>query len=437
MAPEHSTDEPDKPEPKRLIRLRRAGPSWIAAGCAVSVGLTVIIGFEVDAASRVPIVLAVLTATILVWLFTFLMLKRGVIAPLDDIGAAVRANDMKGLNDVARRTAVAEFHTLIAAFTSFIVLEQQRSEELNAAMRLRTAELTESLERLQRTQDMLRRHERLASLGQLAAGVAHEVNNPAGYIRNNLEMLDRYVRDINEREREFRRAAETSASVRELSERMNIYDRDHDLHFVFSDLPEVVGASRTGIERIIRIASSLTAFSRAEDGNLHPVRVADSVRTAVDMIRTSLPDDIAVELTLDEDVWVCASPGRLEQVFVNLLSNARDALMSEASDSHNASKKITLQIWHGPIEEGVVTVSVRDNGCGMDAKVAANALNPFFTTKAVGEGTGLGLSIAHEIVDGIGGSLDIQSEEGRGTAVLVRLPDCGGSNGYDSTGNRR
>ncbi|MFP4643829.1 MAG: sensor histidine kinase [Spirochaetales bacterium] len=423
------------PEREQLIRLQYAGPAWLAGGWVLCVVLFVLCFFQVDADNFAAFAAFGLTGVTLAWLLTGVALQRRVIAPLREVGAAVRANNTNALNNAARSTSFAELHALIASSTSYIVYEHQRSEELATAMRLRTAELASTIEQLERTQDSLRRQERLVSLGQLAAGVAHEVNNPAGYIRNNLEILQQYVDDLIRRESEFRECANRSERVGELLEQMDRFDRQHDMSFVFSDLPHVIAASRTGVERIIRIVSSLTTFARTEDGTMHPVRVADSVRTALDMMRTSLPDDIELDIRLDEDAWSCASAGRLEQVFINLLSNARDALTGDTQHSSESSKRIAIQMWHGGNEQNTIAVAIRDNGCGMDSRVLERALDPFFTTKGVGEGTGLGLSIAHEIVDGIGGSMDIQSQPGRGTVVLMRMPDCGGTNGNDRNGN--
>ena len=225
--------------------------------------------------------------------------------------------------------------------------------------------------------------DRMASLGTLAAGVAHELNNPLAYVMANLEFIERELLTTNA---------------------------------VSTEVASALAESLDGLERMGAIVSSLREFSHPHDDATALVNVADVVAGAVKLASLRLDGRAALDVELpSEPLEVRGVEARLSQVFVNLLLNAIAAL-DPAKSATNVIRVRAAAADHG------VVVEVCDNGCGVPAAIRSRVFDPFFTTKAVGEATGLGLSIAQQIVRGAGGEIELESEEGRGATFRVVLP---------------
>ncbi|MEO8706246.1 MAG: ATP-binding protein [Kofleriaceae bacterium] len=225
--------------------------------------------------------------------------------------------------------------------------------------------------------------DRLTALGTLAAGVAHEINNPLTYAQLSLQRVERTLA-----------VAGLSDELRRTI-RMQLADAHH------------------GIDRVATITSSLRMFARPDDAPPGPIDVVAVATRAVEMVDNDLRHRARFEREIASVPHAIANASRLEQVIVNLLLNALQALQPDAPDA-----KISLQISSG---DGRVTIHVRDNGRGIPEAVRARVFDPFFTTKPIGEGMGLGLSVCKSIIEGFGGTIDIASAEGAGTAVTVAL----------------
>ncbi len=259
--------------------------------------------------------------------------------------------------------------------------------------------------------------EKLASLGMLSAGVAHEINNPLAYVANNLAVLERDVRFLIDVLDLYRRGHATfEAACPELALEVARLDDDFDLAYVQENMGKLLHSTRQGVKRVADIVQNLRGFARLDRAAVDQADVHEAIRTALDMIRGRVDRrGIAIEEHYGDVPEVAGSPAQLNQVFLNLLVNALQAIEA----THRADGRITITTANAADDE--VVVEVADNGCGIPDDVLPQIFDPFFTTKGVGDGTGLGLSITHGMVHDQGGRLEVESDPGQGTRFRVFL----------------
>ncbi|PBJ81903.1 sensor histidine kinase [Lysobacteraceae bacterium NML93-0399] len=265
--------------------------------------------------------------------------------------------------------------------------------------------------RFNAAQEQLLQSEKLASIGQLAAGVAHEINNPIGYVHSNLGSLQEYVGnlfaliDVYERAMRSHDPKAMSAEIDDTRERL-------DVDFISRDLPQLLTESRQGIERVTRIVRDLRDFSRSD--REHAWRLAD-LHAGLDSTINIVWNELRYKATLEKDYgtlpMIECLQSELNQVFMNLLLNAGQALGEQGT--------ITVRTCHEP---GQVWVEIEDTGTGIAPDVMQRIFDPFFTTKSVGKGTGLGLSISYGIVAKHHGRIEVDSTPGAGSRFRVILP---------------
>ncbi|MBW4486479.1 MAG: response regulator [Trichocoleus desertorum ATA4-8-CV12] len=292
---------------------------------------------------------------------------------------------------------------------------QQWNEVLEQRVTERTVRLTQALEDLQRFQLQLVQSEKMSALGQLVAGIAHELNNPIGCIASNLAPAFEYVSDVTKVIEFYRQSCPEAAS--QLDRALG----DIDIDFALEDLPKLLNSMRLSTERIKDLSISLRNFSRSDATTKMRANLHDGLESTLTILRHRLKavgprPAIAIVKDYGELPELECYPGLLNQVFMNVLANAIDALEEALPTTPQISIQTTF------VDQQIV-VHISDNGRGIPAEIQQRAFQPFFTTKGVGKGTGLGLSIARQIVEEKHeGRLSVTSELGQGTEFAIALP---------------
>lgn len=305
-------------------------------------------------------------------------------------------------------------------------------KQAEVALRQAKEEAETALQSLQQTQTQLIQAEKMSGLGQLVAGVAHEINNPVNFIYGNLRHTSEYTQDLLELIQLYQQTYPVSPA--HLEEKIAAVDLD----FIMADLPKMLNSMKVGADRIRQIVLSLRNFSRLDEAEMKPVDIHEGIDSTLLILQSRLkakPDRPAIELIKDygDLPLVECYAGQLNQVFMNILANAIDALeqyddQRSATDLQTHPSCITIRTHVAtdntqPGQPQTVVVRIQDNGPGMTAQVRQRLFNPFFTTKPAGKGTGLGLSISYQIVvEKHGGSLQCCSQPGQGAAFKIEIP---------------
>ncbi|HOE41973.1 MAG TPA: PAS domain S-box protein [Rhodoferax sp.] len=290
-----------------------------------------------------------------------------------------------------------------------------RRVRVEAMLQQKISELTLLNQRLSEAQGQLLQSEKLAAIGQLAAGVAHEINNPIGFVRSNLGTLADYVDDLLSIDRVYM-DFEDQLAAREptLFARVKAIKNECDHDFIVGDLKNLLHESGEGLDRVIKIVQDLKGFSRIGESGWLWADLHMGLESTLNIVHNEVKYKAEVVRELGDLPEVYCIPSQINQVFMNLLLNAAQAI-----ESHGV---ITLR---SGCDGAWVWIEIRDNGCGIAPATVGRIFEPFFTTKPVGKGTGLGLSLAWGIVQRHLGTIDVQSEVGKGTTFRIRLPIAG------------
>jgi two-component system NtrC family sensor kinase len=273
-------------------------------------------------------------------------------------------------------------------------------------------ELTELNRRLSAAQDQLMQSEKLASIGQLAAGVAHEINNPIGYVFSNFGTLEKYMVDLFRMLQAYQ-DAEAGLGDAPARARLAALREEIELDYLKEDIPTLMSESREGIKRVRKIVQDLKDFSRVdarqewEWSNLH-----NGIDSTLNIVNNEIKYKCEVVKQYGDLPEVECLPSELNQVFMNLLVNAAHAITAERG---------SITIRTGTEGENA-WVEIQDSGCGIPKENLKRIFDPFFTTKPVGKGTGLGLSLSYGILQKHGGRIEVDSEIGRGTCFRLTIP---------------
>ncbi len=305
-------------------------------------------------------------------------------------------------------------------------LEQEKIN-LEQKVKVRTADLQKTLEELKETQLQLIQQEKMSSLGQLVAGIAHEVNNPINFISGNINYLNNYTKDLLSLVHFCQHKYSSDSDFQEMIE-------DAELDFVIQDLPEVISSMKMGAKRISEIVTSLRNFSRLDEAVIKKADIHEGLESTLLILRNRLEPTlyrpkIEVLKSYDDLPFFEYHVGHINQVFMNILSNAIDALDEKAEEdlikhsSFDFKEDYQIMIQTKLIESNLIAVSIKDNGNGICETVKHKIFDPFFTTKPIGKGTGLGLSVSYKIItEKHHGRLICISEPGQGTEFLIELP---------------
>jgi signal transduction histidine kinase len=342
-----------------------------------------------------------------------------------------------------------DVHQLLLSQLQIHELATVAMRESQAQLRHQAQQLEQALIELQRTQTQLIQTEKMSSLGQLVAGVAHEINNPIGFIYSNLFHAKEYSQALIEMLELYQQhCPESIAAIEAASEKI-------ELDYLLEDLPKVLSSMQQGAERIRDIVLSLRNFCRLDEAQMKQVNIHDGINNTIMLLQSQLKgkpgyEAIAIHKEYGELPLIQCYPGQLNQVFMNILVNAIYAL-NEGNKSKNIDKNDnkkpetaipndrlpdsqssidnsgyltpTIRICTKLTDENKVVIKIFDNGPGMAEDVRNRLFDPFFTTKPVGQGTGLGLSISYEIVvNQHGGELKCLSEPGKGCEFAIEIP---------------
>ena len=355
-----------------------------------------------------------------------------IVRPILRLNWASEAMASGNLNQTVETSGIRELNTLSNSFNhmagqlheSFTALEKSK-EELEDRVEERTTELKNTLEELQRSQSQVIQSEKMSSLGQLVAGVAHEINNPVNFIHGNLAHVQEYTQDLLALIQLYQQYHPYPvAEIQTVAE-------DIDLEFLQSDLPKLLSSMKVGTDRIRQIVLSLRNFSRIDEAEFKRVDIHEGIDSTLMILQHRLkgkPEQPEIEVIKDYDNVppVECYAGQLNQVFMNILVNAIDAL------EENNTKRTYQEIENNPsqikIRTSVVNstwlqVAIADNGVGISKEFQQRIFDPFFTTKPIGKGTGMGMSISYQIVtEKHGGKLECFSTPGKGTEFIIQIP---------------
>lgn len=290
---------------------------------------------------------------------------------------------------------------------------EQMLEDKSRELYHQNRRLEESYEQLQQQQNALVQSEKLATLGTLTAGVAHEINNPLAYVISNVAAAKEYIEAYDQLVGFIQQHELAKLMPEELLREWEDLQDKLDLEFMQEDYPSVLSDTQEGLDRVRDIVHSLRSFSRVQEGEREPADLVEAMRSTLRLLHNELKSRVMLTLELNELPPVCCNLNEINQVFTNLIINAVHAMR----DQPRAELKI-----HSEAKEGFALISVEDSGCGMTQDVMKEIFTPFYTTKPVGEGTGLGLSITWSIIQDHSGDIQVESEPGKGTRFLVKLP---------------
>ena len=312
-----------------------------------------------------------------------------------------------------------------------ITEERRKSEEIKALnkkiiesaaqIEAKNKKLEAALKRLEETQTQMLQSEKMASIGQLAAGVAHEINNPTGFVSSNLKTLEDYQEDIDGLIQKYRKLKEliekdgkldpSSEQVASLLEEIGEYEEEIDIDYIQEDVRDLIKDCREGTERIKKIVMDLKDFAHPGEGVMQATDVNKGLESTLNVVYNELKYKANIIKEFGKLPLIQAYPQQLNQVFMNILVNAAQAI----------EKKGEIRIKTEAVD-GYVRIKISDTGCGIPKENLNKIFDPFFTTKDVGKGTGLGMNIAYGIVKKHNGTIEVESTVGKGTTFTIKLP---------------
>lgn len=337
-------------------------------------------------------------------LLTFGVATEGILL---SIALATRINDYKRdkeLSQIEANKLLIENERIINEQN--IILENKVKE--------RTIELQNTLTNLKDTQSQLVNVEKMASLGQLTAGIAHEINNPINFVSANIKPLKMDIDDVLTLVNKYETLIPSEINVKQFKE-IEDYRKEIDIDYIKEEMASLLVGIEDGAKRTTEIVLGLKNFSRLDESDVKEVNINDGIKSTLVLLRNTFPENLEVVVNLEKIPHIECLPGKLNQVFMNLLSNALFAI------SKNKSKEKHKLVIKSYELNNQIFVSIEDTGIGMSEEVKSKIFEPFFTTKDVGEGTGLGMSIVFRILESHNAKLEIESEVGVGTKMLLIL----------------
>ena len=291
-----------------------------------------------------------------------------------------------------------------------LIKKNKEIEESKKGIQLALIRLENAHEKLKASQLKILQQEKMASIGQLAAGVAHELNNPMSFIFSNLGTLDKYINRLTDFIKVQSEAVESLNNI-DINRKIDKKRKEIKLDYILEDAKVLLKESLDGSERVKKIVHELNSFSRMDEEEYKRANINECIESAITIVWNELKYKSTLEKEYGKLPRTMCYPQQINQVFVNLLINAVNAISDKGV--------ITIKTWH---KDDFVWMSVADTGVGIPRKNLIKIFEPFFTTKETGKGTGLGLSITYEIVQRHKGDITVKSEIGKGTIFTIKIP---------------
>lgn len=346
-----------------------------------------------------------------------MLLSAAIAAILAFYTSRAIARPVQAVTQVAQQVATEHNFNLRAPITN-----EDEIGLLATSLNHLIEQVADYTEKLKQTQSQLIQTEKMSSIGQMVAGVAHEINNPINFIHSNIEYINNYIQNLLELVSLYQKQyPHPTVEIQEHIEEI-------DLDFITQDLPKALSSMQMGSDRIREIVVSMRNFSRADNTYMTPMDIHKGIDSTLAILNHRLKLGIKVIKKYDKLPGVDCYPAQLNQVFMNILSNAIDALEEvNNSGKWQVAESPTICICTAvealtEISQKNVKVIIGDNGPGIPKETQQKMFEPFFTTKSIGKGTGLGLAISYQIIAKHNGKIEVNSEPGKGTEFVITLP---------------
>lgn len=345
-----------------------------------------------------------------------LLMGSGLEAVLLSVALADRINILKREKEASQAEALRTAEENALLVTQQNVLLEAKVKKRTLALETTNNELELTLSNLKSAQTQLVNAEKMASLGQLTAGIAHEINNPINFVTSNVVPLKRDLDDIFELINLYDKLQEELTHDKHLFEKIALFKKEIDFEYLKEEIKMLLNGIGEGANRTAEIVKGLRIFSRLDESDLKKVDINEGIDSTLVLLNSTLANRVQVVKNYDPDAYLECYPGKLNQVIMNIANNAIHAMLADP-EKKNGTLTITTKAL-----ANTISITISDTGMGMSEEVRAKIFDPFFTTKGVGQGTGLGLSIVYSIIELHKGSISVQSTLNIGTTFSIDLP---------------
>ncbi len=368
----------------------------------------------VETKNRLRLISFVVSGIVMfVAIFIGFWLARHISVPVLALRDAANQVGQGDLSQRVKNISGDEIGELGKAFNKMVNDLAETQEELrnaNSKMAITNASLQKAIEELNLTQDQLVQAEKMASLGQLTAGIAHEINNPINFVSANIQPLKDDLADIIALIHQYEKVIKEKR-LESTFEDVYKFRKDTNIDFSLKEIEDLLNGIDDGAKRTAEIVRGLRNFSRMDQNVLKKSNLNESLDSTLALLHSSYKNRIEIVKNYGDIPEIECFPGQINQVFMNILSNGIQAIQGDGS--------INLKTWK---DGDMVKISLKDSGAGMTEAVRKKIFDPFFTTKEVGKGTGLGLSISYGIIEKHNGEIEVFSSTGNGTEFIITIP---------------